>query len=141
MIRFLDANVFIYAYYKPKRKLNEKEKKMKDKAKEIINRIMSGEKIITSVVHLSEVANILKHALSLADLNNIIFTLLSMQNIEVIDVTKDDYLRAVSIGQEFMLDPNDALAVTIMDSREINEIYSFDKNFDKIKWIKRVPHI
>ena len=141
MIRFLDANVFIYAYYKPKRKLNEKEKKMKDKAKEIINRIMSGEKIITSVVHLSEAANILKHALSLADLNNIIFTLLSMQNIEVIDVTKDDYLRAVSIGQEFMLDPNDALAVTIMDSREINEIYSFDKNFDKIKWIKRVPHI
>ena len=31
---FLDANVFIYAYYKPKRELTEKEKQMKEHAKE-----------------------------------------------------------------------------------------------------------
>jgi len=62
-MRFLDANVFIYAYYKPKRKLNEKEKRMKEEAKNIVNRIMEGEKIVTSIVHLSEVVNILKRAL------------------------------------------------------------------------------
>jgi len=39
-------------------------------------------------VHLSEVVNILKHAISSVDLNGIIFTLLSMPNIEVVDVTK-----------------------------------------------------
>lgn len=35
-MRFLDANVFIYAYYKPKRELTEKQKQMKERSKEII---------------------------------------------------------------------------------------------------------
>jgi len=34
-MRFLDANVFIYAYYKPKRELTEKQKPMKERSKEI----------------------------------------------------------------------------------------------------------
>ncbi|MEM2107261.1 MAG: hypothetical protein QXV46_05560 [Candidatus Bathyarchaeia archaeon] len=36
-MKFLDANVFIYAYYKPRRQLIEKEKDMKKHAKKIIN--------------------------------------------------------------------------------------------------------
>ena len=140
-MRFLDANVFIYAYYKPKRKLNEKEKRMKEEAKNIVNRIMEGEKIVTSIVHLSEVVNILKHALPITDLNDIVFTLLSMGNIEIVDVTKSDYLHAVSLGKELMLDPNDVLAVIIMEREGINEIYTFDSDFDKVKWIKRLPEI
>jgi len=140
-MRFLDANVFIYAYYKPKRKLNEKEKRMKEEAKNIVNRIMEGEKIVTSIVHLSEVVNILKHALPITDLNDIVFTLLSMENIEVVDVTKSDYLHAVSLGKELMLDPNDALAVIIMEREGINKIYTFDSDFNKVKWIKRLPEI
>ena len=141
MVRFLDANIFVYAYYKPKRKLKEKEKKMKEEAKNIVNRIMEGERIVTSVTHLSEMANILKHALSLTDLNDIIFTLLSMENVEIVDVTKSDYLHAVMLGKELMLDPNDALAVIIMERKGINEIYSFDSDFDKVEWIKRLPEL
>jgi predicted nucleic acid-binding protein len=38
-MRFLDANVFIYAYYKPKRQLTQKEKQMKEYAKKIITDI------------------------------------------------------------------------------------------------------
>ena len=41
---------------------------MKEHAKEIIRRINEGEEVITAVVHLSEVANILKRALSMEDL-------------------------------------------------------------------------
>jgi len=140
-MRFLDANVFVYAYYKPKRKLNEKEKRMKEEAKNIVSRIMEGEQIVTSITHLSEMVNILKHALSLTDLNDIVFTLLSMENVEIVDVTKSDYLHAVSLGKELMLDPNDALAVIIMKRKEINEIYTFDSDFNKVKWIKRLPEI
>lgn len=50
-MRFLDANVFIYAYYKPKRKLNQKEQLMKDQAKEIINKINQGKEEVTTTVH------------------------------------------------------------------------------------------
>ncbi|MHA1616777.1 MAG: type II toxin-antitoxin system VapC family toxin [Candidatus Njordarchaeales archaeon] len=141
MKRFLDANIFIYAYYKPRRKLNGKEKRMKEEAKNIVSRIMKGEEVITTVVHLSEIVNILKHGISLADLNDIVFTLLSMENIEITDVKKEDYLHAASLGKELMLDPNDALAVIVMKREGIDEIYTFDTDFDKVKWIKRLPRI
>ena len=64
-----------------------------------------------------------------------------MENIEVVDVTKSDYLHAVSLGKELMLDPNDALAVIIMEREGINKIYTFDSDFNKVKWIKRLPEI
>jgi predicted nucleic acid-binding protein len=38
-MRFLDANVFIYAYYKPKRQLTHNEKQMKENAKKIISNV------------------------------------------------------------------------------------------------------
>ena len=100
---------------------------------------MEGEEVVTSVVHLSEVVNILKRAISLVDLNDIIFTLFSMPNIEVVEVTKNDYLHAVSVAKELMLDPNDALAVVIMEEKGVREIYSFDSDFNKIESMKRLP--
>jgi len=70
-MRVLDANVFIYAYYKPKRELTEKQKQMKEHAKEIIRKINEGEEV--------------------------------------------------------------------MRCEDINEIYSFDKGFDDVVGIKKVP--
>jgi len=77
-LRFLDANVFIYAFYRPTRKLNaDKDKKaMKDDSKRIIRRINDGiEEVTTTVVHLSEVSNILKRALPPEDVVSILITL------------------------------------------------------------------
>ena len=34
-MRFLDANIFVYAFYKPKGKLTEKQKFMKEKQKKL----------------------------------------------------------------------------------------------------------
>jgi predicted nucleic acid-binding protein len=55
-MRFLDTTIFIYAYYKPKKTLNEKEKEaMKEQAKKIISSISQGkEQVMTTVVHVSE---------------------------------------------------------------------------------------
>jgi len=138
-MRFLDANVFIYAYYKPKRKLTEKEKQMKEHAKDTITRINEGEEVITTVVHLSEVSNILKRALSLDDLYSLLIGLYSLDNVRIVDVTKDDYLGAIEMMSELKMDPNDCLAVEVMGSENVNEIYSFDKGFGDVLWIKRIP--
>jgi len=68
-MRFLDANIFIYAYYKPKRQLSQKEKHMKEYAKKIISNVSQGkEKVAITVVHLSEIVNILKHGMALDEL-------------------------------------------------------------------------
>ena len=41
-MKFLDSNVFIYAFYKPKRQLNASEKAMKDSSKRTISNIING---------------------------------------------------------------------------------------------------
>jgi predicted nucleic acid-binding protein len=139
-MRFLDANVFIYAYYKTKRELTEEQRIMKEKAKEIIRRINDGEEdVVTTVVHLSEVCNILKRAMKLHDLQTFLIGLYSMDNVKIVDVSKDMYLTAIGLMDEFKLDPNDCLAVLVMEREGINEIYTFDKGFDNVGWIKRLP--
>ena len=138
-MRFLDANVFIYAYYKPKRELTEKQKEMKERSKETIRRINEGEEVITTVVHLSEVTNILKRALSMEDLYSLLIGLFSMDNVRIVDVATEDYLGAIELTSELKMDPNDCLAVDVMRCEDINEIYTFDKGFEGVAGIKKVP--
>ena len=141
-MRFLDANIFIYAYYKPKKSLTEKEETMKKQAKEIINNVSQGkEQVITTVVHVSEVVNILKNGISRDLLTRTILGLFMLENVTILDVTKDTYFAAIEIGQDFNLEPNDALAVDMMRQNNIAEIYSFDEHFGKVEGITRLPII
>ncbi|MFQ6123549.1 MAG: hypothetical protein ACE5R6_02950 [Candidatus Heimdallarchaeota archaeon] len=59
-MKFVDASVFVYAYLKPTKTLPNKLKRMKSNVKAIVARINAGESTVTSVAHLSEVANILE---------------------------------------------------------------------------------
>lgn len=137
-MKFLDANVFIYAYYKPKHKLSDKERELKEKAKKIIKRINEGEEVVTSIVHISEISNMLKRALPLNELYSLLIGLFSFENIKIVDITKEDYIAAIELIEEIKLGPNDCLAIVIMEKEGINEIYTFDKGFDRIPMIKRV---
>ncbi len=139
-MKFLDANIFIYAYYKPRIELDKAQKVMKAKSKEIIKEINNGKlEVLTTVVHLSEVSNILKRSLSIADLEALLMTLYSMNNVKIEGVSSEDYLLAVDTASELNLDPNDALAVNVMQKNEIREILSFDKSFEGMEGIERVP--
>ncbi len=139
-MRFLDANIFIYAYYRPKKQLTEKEEAMKDQAKKIVSNISQGkEQVTTTVVHLSEIVNILKNGLAQEQLTQIILGLFMLNNIKIMDVTKDAYFAAAELGQDLKLEPNDALAVDIMRQNEIAEIYTFDEHFTKIDGIIKIP--
>jgi len=72
-VRFLDANIFIYAYYKPKKLLTQKEEDMKEQAKKIVRNISAGkEQVMTTVVHISEIVNILKNGMTQNQLTHII---------------------------------------------------------------------
>ena len=139
-MRFLDAHIFIYAYYKPKKQLTEKEKQMKEQAKKIIINVSQGkENVMMTVVHVSEVVNILKHGMPQDQLTNIIRGLLMLENVKIIDVTRDTYFAAVELGQDLKLEANDALAVDIMRQNGLDEIYSFDEHFDHIEGIIKLP--
>ena len=88
-MKFLDANIFIYAYYKPKKQLSEKENQMKEQAQKIISNVSKGkEDMMITVVHISEVVNILKHGMPQDQLIVIIRGLFMLDNVKIADVTK-----------------------------------------------------
>lgn len=139
-MRFLDANIFIYAFYKPRRHLSRLERRMKDSSKRIISDVNDGkEQVLTTVVHLSEVVNILKHSLSINQLGELVTGLLTLDNVDVLEVRRDDYLAAAEFGVELGVDPNDALAVQAMKLRGVAEIYSYDRVFERMDGITRLP--
>lgn len=141
-MRFLDANIFIYAYYKPKGTLTEKEEAIKEEAKIIITNISAGkEQVLTTVVHISEIVNILKNGMTKELLTKTILDLFMLDNVNIKDVTKEEYFAAVAIGEDLKLEPNDALAIDVMQQNGVEEIYSFDEHFNNISDITRLPSI
>jgi len=141
-MRFLDANVFIYAYYKPKKQLTQKEKQMKEHAKKIISNVSQGkEDVITTVVHVSEIANILKNGIPIDQLTAIIRGLFMLDNVRIMGVTREAYFAATELGDDLKLEANDALAVDVMRLNDVKEIYSFDEDFDQIEGITRLPEL
>lgn len=141
-MRFLDANIFIYAYYKPKKQLTQKEKQMKEHAKKIINSVsQEKEEVLLTVVHVSEIVNILKHGMPIDQLTALIRGLFMLDNVRIMDVTRGAYFAAAELGDDLKLEANDALAIDIMRQNGIKEIYSFDEDFDKIEDITRLPTV
>jgi predicted nucleic acid-binding protein len=141
-MKFLDTNIFIYAYYKPKKQLTQKEQQMKTLSQKIISDISQAkEQVITTVVHVSEVANILKHGLPREQLTTILQGLFMANNIKIEGVSAQAYFAAVELGEELNLEANDALAVDVMRQNIVEEIYSFDEHFDNLQNIKRLPKL
>jgi predicted nucleic acid-binding protein len=135
---FVDANVFIYAFLKPKRKLQPHEQKIKDAAKKIVTRINEGEETVTSVVHFSEICNILEDHLPTNEACTLEKGLLLLDNIIVKEVSEEHYLKALAIAEDQQIGANDALAYVLMTEAGIRSIYTFDKDFNKFKDIHSI---
>ena len=115
---------------------------MKEHAKTIISNISKGkEEIMITVVHISEVANVLKHGIPQDQLTTIIRGLFMLDNVKIMDVTKDVYFAATELCEDLKLEPNDALAIDVMRQNNITEIYSFDEHFNQIEGITRLPRL
>jgi predicted nucleic acid-binding protein len=128
-MRFIDANVFLYAVVKPKKEVKKEILERKKRSKQILLRIENGEEVITTVVHISEVANILEAKVNLSTALNFVESLILAGNIKVLPVLYEDYLKALLIAREKKVSVNDALAYLKMKETGIEEIYTFDNHF------------
>jgi len=137
-MRFIDANVFVYAVVKPKRTAPKDIVEIKSRAQAIMNRVDEGEPVLTSVVHLSEVANVLEGYLRPEDLNGYFNSILYKESIAVCAVDHELYRLANEGFLIYGIGLNDAVASILMKREGINEVYSFDAHFDKIDWVKRL---
>ncbi len=136
-MRFVDASVFVHAFLKPKRKLKPHEIEIKESAKEIVRRINDGEEVGITVVQIVEIANLLESYLPLSEALKVEEFLLLAKNVNVFDVTKRDCLKALKISRDRSIGLSDAIAYVVMMKIGVNEIYSFDSDFDKLN-VKRI---
>lgn len=140
MRKFIDSNVFLYAYLKPRRKLSEKERKMKMLAAKIIEMVEAGEeRVVTTVVHLAEILNIIEYRLGLKYSQDFLETVLAMDNFEILPVSVEDYQAALEVSTRFTISINDAIAYIKMKKENIETIYTFDKHMQNLKDIKILP--
>ncbi|AGB02878.1 type II toxin-antitoxin system VapC family toxin [Methanoregula formicica] len=130
-MRFIDANVFIYAVLKPKGSLPDAVQQKKKAAREIFLRVNDGEPVITTTVHLSEVANVLEDAATLPFACDLISALLIKSSLSIEPVSADDYRESIGLSKKYSISINDALALIIMERLGIDEIYTFDRHFRK----------
>lgn len=137
-IAYVDTNVFVYALLATTRKLQPHEASAKEAAKRIIERINKGENVYCSVVHFSELCNILEYYLPQREALALEKGLLLRKNIQVCAVNQEDYLDAVSAAEQYPVGLNDALAYVLMKRTETTRIYSFDKDFDCFQDINRI---
>ena len=131
-MRFVDSNVLIYAMLKPRKEPDGKIAEMKKRSLEILRRIQEGEAVATTVVHLSEVANIMASRNSVRISAEFVREFMSLKNVEVFEVSPEDYLKASLVASERDVDVSDALAYLRMKEKGIDEIYTFDRHFRKL---------
>jgi len=131
-VRFIDTNVFLYAILKPRRRLTEKELEIKEKARKIVSRVNNGERVLTTVVHISEIANILEDIIGVQNAAIFLRDIFAKKNILIVSVDPKDYLESIFLALEKDVSVNDALAYVIMKKAGIKEIYTFDKHFEKL---------
>ncbi len=117
-MRFVDSNVFLHAFLKPRRELSEEERRVKEAAKEVVNIIESG-------LGLQRSLGFLAWAISSA-------------NIDVYPTDVGDYGSALSVARESGVSANDALAYLLMKEHDLDEVYSFDRHFDLLD-VTRLP--
>ena len=137
-MRFVDSNVFLHAFLRPRRELSEEERRVKDAAKEIVREIEGGEGVAMSTVHLSEVVNIVESGLGLQESLGFLAWAISKANIDVYPTDVGDYGSALSVARERGVSANDALAYLLMKKRGLDEVYSFDRHFDQLD-VTRLP--
>ena len=141
---YLDANIFVYAYFKPKKGkvLSDKINWCKQEAKEIIKKINEEENTYCiSLIQISEVVNLLKNVMSWENLQQFIMGLLSNKSIEIVEISKLMYINAVSKISEYNMDSNDISAYLLMKEKEITQIYTFDRHYDNLPEIKCLPEL
>lgn len=130
-MRFVDANTFICVIMKSP-------KKDYGIAREILERIEHGETAATSLAVVQEVVDFLEYNHREKEIRPFLTVINSYLSLEKLAADWNDYLPAMKDADEYKIEFIDALTLQIMKKHRITEIYSCEKDFDRVKQIKRV---
>ncbi|MEM3542683.1 MAG: type II toxin-antitoxin system VapC family toxin [Candidatus Methanomethylicia archaeon] len=130
-MRFVDANVFIYVLVK-----SPKEDYLTSKS--ILKRIEDGEEAITSTSIIQEVVEWLEYNNRRKEVEKFLVALNSYAMMRKVEASWRDMLDAASDMEKYGLDFVDALTLQVMKKNNVTEIYTNDRDFDKVEWVRRI---
>lgn len=130
--RFVDSNVFVYHLAAD---LNYGKK-----ARNILEKIETGEKTVTSTLIVTQVCSYLKWKRKQNAIPTFLSLLKSLTSLQKIETQILDFEEARRIQSTLKLPWSmwdDIVIISQMKRLNTKEIYTNDKDFDKIPWIKR----
>jgi predicted nucleic acid-binding protein len=130
-MRFVDANVFIYV-------LVRSPKKDYDVARGILEGIEKGEQAVTSVAVIQEVVDWLEYNGRKKEVRTFLSAVNSYLSMEKRGVEWSHFMPAMEDMDKHKIDFVDALTLQIMKECGVEEIYSNDKDFERVDWAKRI---
>jgi predicted nucleic acid-binding protein len=130
-MRFVDANVFVYVLVKsPKRDY--------EISKRILERIENGEETATSLAIIQEVVDWLEYNNRKKEIRSFLIGVNSYLSLEKMSDEWNDFIEALDDVDKYNIDFVDALTLQRMKKNKVTEIYSNDKDFDRVEWVKRI---
>ena len=140
-MRFVDSNVFLYSFLKAKKSLTPKERQIKNEARKIVKSVEDGERVSTTTSHLSEILNIIETGIGLKESLAFLAWAVSSENLILHPVTEQDYARALPLANRHQISANDALAIHTMRRNNIAQIYTFDRHFEHLEGLTKLPKL
>ncbi|MBS7645538.1 MAG: type II toxin-antitoxin system VapC family toxin [Candidatus Bathyarchaeia archaeon] len=130
-MRFVDSNVFIYV-------LVGSPKENYETAKKILKRIEEGEEAITNTAVIQEIADWLEYNNKRREVEKLLSAMNSYVTIDKKGISWKDVMEAVEDMNKYDLDLVDAITLQTMKKYGVKEIYTNDRDFDRVTWIRRI---
>ncbi|HIE14409.1 TPA: PIN domain-containing protein [Candidatus Bathyarchaeota archaeon] len=130
-MRFVDSNVFIYV-------LVRSPKDDYETAKRILQRIEEGEEAITNTAVIQEIVDWLEYNNRRREVKTFLTAINSYITMKKAEVFWNDMMEAIGDMKKYDLDLVDALTLQTMKKNNVKEIYTNDRDFDRVKGIRRV---
>ncbi len=130
-MRFVDTNVFIYSIIKSPKKDFEI-------SNQILHRIENGEIVATSLAVIQEVVDFLEYNGRKKEIGSFLMSINSFLSMNKLAPTWSNFLPCIGDLYFKQIDFVDALTLQLMKENKITEIYSHDKDFDRVDWVKRI---
>ncbi len=131
-MRFVDTNVFLRFL------LNDDPEKA-DACEMLFRRAINGEEsLFTTEMVMAELVWVLEsyYELSKSDIREKLEKILNTKNLDC--PNREIIINALSAYEEKNIDYIDAYNASILQMKGIDEVYSYDRHYDRINWIKRI---
>ena len=129
-MRFIDANIFLELMLDDK-KANICESFFEKIKNEETNFYTSDFIIYTCLLQIEQKIK------SLKVMGEFIYFINNLNNLSILRPSIKDIYNSLHISKKYKLDFDDALVVSVMAENNIQNLISFDKDFDKVSMIKR----